>query len=207
MSSTGVPSEVGSHRPRKGSGFRRETTDWLQSQLIQPSFTQGDDPKANGLAERLVGWVKTRARLHLSASGLGLEALAYGYGASLRRSIDTVLLQLPGTCPPVWAAGGVSSPSHATGESKKPFLRWEYGTYLCPCPRTNKGHILLRESSGGYLVARNVKPMQDLVDPEREFKEDLILEAQVEEEPSIAAPQVPRRVYRKTSGEGSDPRL
>ncbi|CAE7947819.1 RE1 [Symbiodinium sp. KB8] len=33
----------------------KATMEWLQSKLIQPSFTQGDDPQANGLAERLVG--------------------------------------------------------------------------------------------------------------------------------------------------------
>ena len=183
------------HTDRAREAVSKGTTDWLQSQLIQPSFTQGDDPKANGLAERLVGWVKTRARLHLSASGLGLEhwptAMALACAEHRHR-----ILQLPGRVHQ-YGQRVVFKSKHATGESKKPFLRWEYGTYLCPCPRTDKGHILLRESSGGYLVARNVKPMQDLVDPEREFQEDLVLEAQVEEEPSIEAPQVSRRVTGK----------
>ena len=59
----GFPVKV-AHTDRAKELMSKATMEWLQSKLIQPSFTQGDDPQANGLAERLVGWVKARARLH-----------------------------------------------------------------------------------------------------------------------------------------------
>ncbi|CAE7245904.1 GIP [Symbiodinium sp. CCMP2456] len=57
----GYPVKV-AHTDRAKELMSKATMDWLQAKLIQPSFTQGDDPKSNGLAERLVGWVKARAR-------------------------------------------------------------------------------------------------------------------------------------------------
>ena len=89
--------------------------DWLQSNLIQPSFTQGDDPKSNGLAERLVGWVKARARLHLASSGLGVEqwpsAMAFACAEHRRR-----LLQQDGTLPR-FGQKVIFKSKHPTGKS------------------------------------------------------------------------------------------
>ncbi|CAE7795583.1 GIP, partial [Symbiodinium sp. CCMP2456] len=50
----GYPVKI-AHTDRAKELMSKATMDWLQSKLIQPSFTQGDDPKSNGLAERLVG--------------------------------------------------------------------------------------------------------------------------------------------------------
>ena len=185
------------HTDRAREAVSKTTTDWLQSQLIQPSFTQGDDPKANGLAERLVGWVKTKARLHLSASGLGFEHWPTAMALACAQHRHQTL-QLPGRVHQ-YGQRVVFKSKHPTGESKKPFLRWEYGMYLCPCPRTDQGHVLLRESSGGYLIARNVRPFDELVDPERELPERPSLEAQVEEEVIGESTKVPRRVTGKRS--------
>ena len=103
-----------------GKPFRRNTTEWLQAHLIQPSFTQGDDPQANGLAERLVGWVKARARLHLAAAGLGLEhwpsAMAFACAEHRHRTS-----QQPGLMHQ-FGQRVVYKSKHPTGESKKPFL-------------------------------------------------------------------------------------
>ncbi|CAE7756656.1 RE1 [Symbiodinium sp. CCMP2456] len=96
----GFPVKV-AHTDRAKELMSKATMDWMQSKLIQPSFTQGDDPKSNGLAERLVGWVKARARI--------------------------------GCCK----------------------VKVHY-----------QGHVLMRALSGGYLVAKNVRCMEDLVDPE-----------------------------------------
>ncbi|CAE6927973.1 RE1 [Symbiodinium sp. CCMP2592] len=190
----GYPVKV-AHTDRAREAVSKATTDWLQSQLIQPSFTQGDDPKANGLAERLVGWVKTRARLHLSASGLGLEHWPTAMALACAQQRHEVL-GLPGRVHQ-YGQRVVFKSKHPTGESKKPFLRWEYGTYLCPCTRTDKGHVLLRESSGGYLIARNVRPTDELVDPENDLGEAPPLEAQIEEEPAESTQVVHRRVTGK----------
>ena len=149
----GYPVKV-AHTDRAREAVSRAATEWMQAHLIQPSFTQGDDPKANGLAERLVGW------LHLAAAGLGYEhwptAMALACAEHRHR-----VLQLPGKVHQ-YGQRVVFKSKHPTGESKKPFLRWEYATYLTPCPRTDMGHLLLRESTGAYLVARNVRPLSKI---------------------------------------------
>ena len=170
------------HTDRAREAVSKATTDWLQSQLIQPSFTQGDDPKANGLAERLVGWVKTRARLHLSSSGLGLEHWPTAMTLACAEHRHQVL-QLPGRVHQ-YGQRVVFKSKHPTGESKKPFLRWEYGTYLCPCSRTESG---------------NVRPTDELVDPERVLGGRPVLEAQLEEEDQGEPMKIPRRVTGKRS--------
>ncbi|CAE7279390.1 RE2, partial [Symbiodinium microadriaticum] len=162
------------HTDRAKELMSKATMDWLQSNLIQPSFTQGDDPKSNGLAERLVGWVKARARLHLASSGLGVEqwpsAMAFACAEHRRR-----LLQQDGTLPR-FGQKVIFKSKHPTGKSKRPFLRWEHAVYLCPTPRTEGGHVLLRGASGAYLVAKNVRCVEDMVDPEAEFGKEEVVE-------------------------------
>ena len=162
------------HTDRAKELMSKATMDWLQSNLIQPSFTQGDDPKSNGLAERLVGWVKARARLHLASSGLGVEqwpsAMAFACAEHRRR-----LLQQDGTLPR-FGQRVIFKSKHPTGKSKRPFLRWEHAVYLCPTPRTEGGHVLLRGASGAYLVAKNVRCVEDMVDPEAEFGKEEVVE-------------------------------
>ena len=68
---------------------------------------------------------------------------------------------------------------HPTGHSKRPFLRWEHAVYLCPTTRTEGGHVLLRATSGAYLVAKNVRCVENLVDPEAELGDEAVLEADV----------------------------
>ena len=149
----GYPVKV-AHTDRAKELMSKATMEWLQSKLIQPSFTQGDDPKANGLAERLVGWVKARARLHLTASGLGLErwpsAMEFACAEHRRR-----LLQ-PDQGLPRFGQRVIFKSKHPTGKSKRPFVRWEHAVYLHPSPRTEGGHVLLREASNAFLVAKNV---------------------------------------------------
>ncbi|CAE7531161.1 RE1 [Symbiodinium sp. CCMP2592] len=182
------------HTDRATEAVSKATTDWLQSQLIQPSFTQGDDPKSNGLAERLVGWVKARARLHLLAS-LSYEhwptAMALACAEHRHQT-----LRLPGRVHQ-YGQRVVFKSKHPTGESKKPFLRWEYATYLTPSSQTDLGHVLLRESTGGYLIARNVRPTSELVDPERNPEVQQALEAEVPDEGPGDTPEVLRRVTGK----------
>ena len=162
------------HTDRAKELMSKATMDWLQSNLIQPSFTQGDDPKSNGLAERLVGWVKARARLHLASSGLGLEqwpsAMAFACAEHRRR-----LLQVEEKLPR-FGQKVIFKSKHPTGKSKKPFLRWENAVYLCPTPRTEGGHVLLRAASSAYLVAKNVRCVDEMVDPEAEFGAEQVLE-------------------------------
>ena len=185
------------HTDRAREAVSRNTTEWLQAHLIQPSFTQGDDPQANGLAERLVGWVKARARLHLAAAGLGLEhwpsAMAFACAEHRHRT-----LQQPGLMHQ-FGQRVVYKSKHPTGESKKPFLRWEYATYLTPATRVDKGHLLLRETTGAYLVARNVRGLDELVDPERLLGNDPPLQADVEVKDPGLVGEVPRRVTGKRS--------
>ena len=162
------------HTDRAKELMSKATMDWLQSNTIQPSFTQGDDPKSNGLAERLVGWVKARARLHLASSGLGVEqwpsAMAFACAEHRQR-----MLQSGGRLPR-FGQKVIFKSKHPTGKSKRPFLRWEHAVYLCPTPRTEGGHVLLRGASGAYLVAKNVRCVEDMVDPEAEFGDEEVVE-------------------------------
>ncbi|CAE7503519.1 GIP, partial [Symbiodinium necroappetens] len=162
------------HTDRAKELMSKATMDWLQSNLIQPSFTQGDDPKSNGLAERLVGWVKARARLHLASSGLGLEqwpsAMAFACAEHRGRLLQT------GERLPRFGQKVIFKSKHPTGKSKRPFLRWENAVYLCPTPRTEGGHVLLRAASSAYLVAKNVRCVDEMVDPEAEFGAEQVVE-------------------------------
>ncbi|CAE7673266.1 KIN12C, partial [Symbiodinium necroappetens] len=162
------------HTDRAKELMSKATMDWLQSNLIQPSFTQGDDPKSNGLAERLVGWVKARARLHLASSGLGLEqwpsAMAFACAEHRGRLLQT------GERLPRFGQKVIFKSKHPTGKSKRPFLRWEHAVYLCPTPRTEGGHVLLRAASSAYLVAKNVRCVEEMVDPEAEFGAEQVVE-------------------------------
>ena len=188
------------HTDRAKELMSKAVMDWLQSKLIQPSFTQGDDPKSNGLAERLVGWVKARARLHLASSGLGVEqwpsAMEFACAEHRHR-----LLQLPGKIPR-FGQKVVFKSKHPTGKSKRPFVRWEHAVYLCPTQRTEGGHVLLRAASSAYLVAKNVRCLDELVDPETELGGEEVLQADPpEHEPptggSTSLPGPSRRIFGK----------
>ena len=186
----GYPVKV-AHTDRAKELMSKATMEWLQSKLIQPSFTQGDDPKANGLAERLVGWVKARARLHLAASGLGLErwpsAMEFACAEHRARLMQTTAFL------PRFGQQVVFKSKHPTGKSKRPFVRWEHAVYLHPSPRTEGGHVLLRAASNAFLVAKNVRCLNELFDPEREFKGELI-EAEVQDPPENGGgPKAPER--------------
>eukprot|EP00439_Symbiodinium_sp_Y106_P000023 s9351_g1.t1 len=182
----GYPVKV-AHTDRAREAVSRAATEWMQAHLIQPSFTQGDDPKANGLAERLVGW------LHLAAAGLGYEhwptAMALACAEHRHR-----VLQLPGKVHQ-YGQRVVFKSKHPTGESKKPFLRWEYATYLTPCPRTDMGHLLLRESTGAYLAVELASERMALQLLE---SEDFSLEScsQILEESFRSAANHSRRTHR-----------
>ena len=186
----GYPVKV-AHTDRAKELMSKATMDWLQSHLIQPSFTQGDDPKSNGLAERLVGWVKARARLHLAASGLGVErwpsAMEFACSEHRRRILQ------PESSLPRFGQKVVFKSKHPTGKSKRPFVRWEHGVYLHPSPRTDGGHVLLRALSGAFLVAKNIRCLDELFDAEAEFREEK-LEADVQvPEAGEGTPKGPER--------------
>ncbi|OLQ14731.1 hypothetical protein AK812_SmicGene1053 [Symbiodinium microadriaticum] len=195
----GFPVKV-AHTDRAKELMSKATMDWLQSKLIQPSFTQGDDPQANGLAERLVGWVKARARLHLAASGLGVEqwpaAMSLACAEHRNRMLQTDV-QLPRFGQKV-----IFKSKHPTGRSKRPFLRWEHAVYLYPTPRTEGGHVLLRATSGAYLVAKNVRCVENLVDPEAELGDETVVEVDAPDDVpgtghSDAMPTPSRRITGK----------
>ncbi|CAE7924460.1 GIP, partial [Symbiodinium sp. KB8] len=195
----GFPVKV-AHTDRAKELMSKATMDWLQSKLIQPSFTQGDDPQANGLAERLVGWVKARARLHLAASGLGVEqwpaAMSFACAEHRNRMLQ-IDVQLPRFGQKV-----IFKSKHPTGRSKRPFLRWEHAVYLYPTPRTEGGHVLLRATSGAYLVAKNVRCVENLVDPEAELGDETVVEVDAPDDvpgagPSDAMPMPSRRITGK----------
>ena len=194
----GFPVKV-AHTDRAKELMSKATVEWLQSKLIQPSFTQGDDPQSNGLAERLVGWVKARARLHLAASGLGVEQwpAAMSFACVEHRNR---MLQVDHKLPR-FGQKVIFKSKHPTGRSKRPFIRWEHAVYLCPTPRTEGGHVLQRALSGAYLVAKNVRCIENLVDPEAELGDEMAAEADVPEElPGASEGKPPPAPSRRVTG-------
>ncbi|CAE7242289.1 GIP, partial [Symbiodinium microadriaticum] len=194
----GFPVKI-AHTDRAKELMSKATVEWLQSKLIQPSFTQGDDPQSNGLAERLVGWVKARARLHLAASGLGVEqwpaAMSFACAEHRNRmlQVDTKL--------PRFGQKVVFKSKHPTGRSKRPFIRWEHAVYLCPTPRTEGGHVLQRALSGAYLVAKNVRCIENLVDPEAELGDETVVEVDAPDElPRASEDGQPSAPSRRITG-------
>ena len=191
----GYPVKV-AHTDRAKELMSKATMDWFQSKLIQPSFTQGDDPKANGLAERLVGWVKARARLHLAASGMGVERWPSAMEFACAEHRHRTLRLSEGL--PRFGQKVVFKSKHPTGKSKRPFVRWEHAVYLHPASRTEGGHVLLRAASNAFLVAKNVRCTDELFDPEAALGTD-VAEADLEEPvlEGSALPPPSRRVTGK----------
>ena len=110
------------HSDREGTSEALKK--WCYKHLIVPSYTQGQDPQANGLAERLVHWFKCKMRTNLSASDLPVKF----WPLAAQHASQTHTLRVCGReLPPffgqtVWFKGKTP-----TSRPKRVFEKWERG--------------------------------------------------------------------------------
>ena len=171
---------------------------WAASQSIRVQHTLPTDKKGNGLAERTVGWVKSRVRTRLKAASLPIHwwPLAARWAAQAHnRSIEGE--------PPLPSFGNpVLHRTKTPKDADRQILgRWVKYRYAAPHSSIPEGHVLITEA--GNLVASRgfrdkvVDPLEydELKLPELEAVDDA-LEEQVPEGPG-GAPQ--RRLREKTA--------
>ena len=186
---------------------------WLPGQGVKLQTTVPTDKQGNGLAERMVGWFKSRARTLISANSLhvSLWPLAMRWAAeAYNRSI---LNQAP---LPAFGQTVLHKLKKPAGAHKELLTRWVKVAYGAPHLTTTDGHVLI--TSEGNLVASkgfrtgvvDTKELEEILPPplqEEESIEDALPE---EEEP--VDPVIPeRRLREKTSvrfvEESSNPEL
>ncbi|CAE7449099.1 unnamed protein product, partial [Symbiodinium necroappetens] len=153
---------------------------WAASQGIRVQHTLPTDKKGNGLAERIVGWIKSRVRTLLKAASLPIHwwPLAARWAAQAHnRSIE----------------GQSALPSfghHVLHRTKTPkdaerqiLGRWVKYRYAAPHSSIPEGHVLITES--GNLVASKgfkdkvIDPLEhdELKLPELEAIDDVLRDA------------------------------
>ena len=171
---------------------------WCYQNLIVPSYTQGQDPQANGLAERLVRWFKCRMRTNLSSSDLPVKF----WPLAAQHAAQSHLLRSCGKPDPpffgqaVWFKGKTP-----TSKPKRVFEKWERGRYLTPSTCDTEGHWILRESSKAILSTRNLRA--NLVHPEKVLAKELPELVAENEVDGVEAPLM--SPYHRISSKGPDP--
>ena len=170
---------------------------WCHSHLIQHTTTNGTDPQSNGLAERLIGWFKSRARVLLEGSGMGVQywPLSMQYAEQCQHGH---VFGKPN--PPMFGQKMLLKYKQATNKPKQPFKRWEEGRYLTPFPAVSGGHLLLK-----------VKCVSDLLDSKAEMEqllpvreaEDLAEPAEVMEKPAAPTRRVREKAPPRVEEEGA----
>ncbi|CAE7838747.1 RE1 [Symbiodinium sp. CCMP2592] len=121
---------------------------WLSGQGVRLQTTVPTDKQANGVAERTVGWMKSRARTLLSSAELpaGYWPLAMRYAAECQNRQVLKLPQLPAFGQPVFHK--LKRPS---GAHKELMTRWIDAYYAAPHLTIPDGHVLVTKE--GNLVA------------------------------------------------------
>ncbi|CAE7227139.1 GIP [Symbiodinium sp. CCMP2592] len=184
------------HSDREGTS--EAIKKWCYQNLIVPSYTQGQDPQSNGLAERLVGWFKAKMRTSLASSDLPIKF----WPLAAMHAAQTYTHRVCGRpLPPffgqvVWFKGKTP-----TSQPKRVFVKCERGRYLAPSTCETEGHWILREATRAILSTRNLRA--NLVHPEKVLAEDLpelVAEDEVSgvEDPAMSP-------YRRISRKSRDP--
>ena len=139
---------------------------WCHNNLIQHTTTNGTDPQSNGLAERLIGWFKSRTRVLLEGSGLSVQywPLAMQYAEQFQHG-QVFAREVP----PMFGQKMLLKFKQSTNKPKQPFKRSEEGRYLTPFPSVSGGHLLLKDSTNGLVVSRSVRRVSELLDGKEEM--------------------------------------
>ena len=133
---------------------------------ISVRMSEPHDKRANGLAERIVGWAKQRTRCLLTAARLDRKfwPLAMGYATATHLSMST------GKRLPAYFGQQVTYKRPVLPGHLKPWEPWADGRYMCPSQVVVDGHVVLK-GDGNLIVVKNVR--SDLVDAEQHLGDRL----------------------------------
>ena len=173
---------------------------WLPGQGVKLQTTIPTDKQGNGLAERIVGWFKSRARTLLSANSLpaSLWPLAMRWASESHNR--SVLQQEP---LPAFGQTVLHKLKRPSGAHKELLTRWVKAIYGAPHLTVTDGHVLITPE--GNLVASkgfrtgiaDPKILEEALPPPIQELEGSEV-APVEEE--VAGSGIPeRRIREKTS--------
>ncbi|CAE7254368.1 unnamed protein product, partial [Symbiodinium sp. CCMP2456] len=119
---------------------------------IVRTTTTGDDYKANGRVEALVGRAKNAVRTYLSSSGMGLEMWGFAMRHYVSRIQYDVVTQLGGRLPRLPPFGTKVFVKQRSWKLKKEFLeKVVAATVLCPSMDVARG-FLVKTEEGSYLT-------------------------------------------------------
>ena len=121
---------------------------WLAEQGVRLQTTIPTDKQGNGVAERLVGWVKARARTLLSATSFSPDywPLAMRYACEVH---NREVLKQPSI--PAFGQKVLHKLKKPSGASKDLLVRWITTSYAAPHLTIPDGHVLITHE--GNLVA------------------------------------------------------
>eukprot|EP00439_Symbiodinium_sp_Y106_P029796 s3022_g3.t1 len=121
---------------------------WLAQQGVRLQTTVPTDKQGNGVAERTVGWLKSRARTLLAASR---QPSAY-WPLAMRWAAESHNRQVLGQPPlPAFGQPVFHKLKRASGATKELMVRWITASYAAPHLTIPEGHVLMTED--GSLVA------------------------------------------------------
>ena len=155
----------------RGREFRvKPLRKWCKERDIYQTFTEGVTPTQNAAAESHVKWLKARARMLITASGLEKElwpcAMKHACHLHNARQLDNKL--------PTVKFGGV-----VWVKSKKdrgPFdPRWERGIYVGPADDVREGHVI-RLDDGLWLRTLHMRTVRDDEIEEDEDSEEHVVD-------------------------------
>ncbi|CAE7783644.1 RE1 [Symbiodinium sp. CCMP2592] len=155
---------------------------WLSQMGARVTMSEAHDKKANGLAERIVGWCKQRARCLLNSAEL--EPSFWPYAMS--HAAASHQASLIGDTPLPHFGKKIVFKRPMLPGNFKPWDHWSEGRYLSPSILVPGGHSILRPD-GNTTVVKNFR--DDLVDPEalvRQRDEELKEAAEVAADASLS---------------------
>ena len=133
---------------------------WLANHGVRVQHSLPTDKKGNGLAERTVGWVKSRIRTLIGSSGLPVHfwPLAARWAAEAHNRSVLNQPKLPAFGQQVLHR--VKQPADGVRQIMN---RWVVARYACPHSSIPEGHVLV-SGEGNLVASRGFR--KDTVDPE-----------------------------------------
>ena len=121
---------------------------WLPGQGVRMQNTIPTDKQSNGLAERTVGWFKSRARTLLAANSLP----ANYWPVAMRWAAEAYNRSVLGQTPlPAFGQQVLHKLKRPPGAQKELLTRWFTASYAAPHLTVPDGHVLI--TAEGNLVA------------------------------------------------------
>ena len=155
-------------------------TRWLPGQGIRMQTTIPTDKQSNGLAERTVGWFKSRARTLLSSVGLPANywPLAMRWASEAHNRSMLGLPSIPAFGQPV-----LHKLKRPPGAQKELLTRWIIARYGAPHLTIPEGHVLVTDE-GNLVASKGFRT--GVVDPKALEEANMPL-IQEEEDPEVRA--------------------